>query len=97
MAECGIVPLEPAIETNRPVLAGHHHRVGRARRHRVFNPSRIIVTPADPRDGPQGPAARGRVQGCPAQELAALDSRFRACEETGRDRVTIVTPRLTFN
>src|SRR5438132_14172270 len=34
MAECGIVALEPAIETNRPVLAGDRHGVGGVRRHR---------------------------------------------------------------
>src|SRR5882724_1879065 len=28
MAECGIVTLEPAVETNRPVLAGDGHGVG---------------------------------------------------------------------
>jgi hypothetical protein len=49
MAERGIMPLEPAVEANRPVLAGNSHGVGRARRHRVSDPSRIIVTPAEER------------------------------------------------
>ena len=44
MAECRIVTLEPAIEAHRPILAGDRHSVSRARRHRVSDPSRIIVT-----------------------------------------------------
>src|SRR6516165_5558185 len=72
MAERGVVPLEPAVETKRPVLAGDSHGVGRAHRHRVSDPSRIVVTPRK-RRGSGGPEpAPGLNRGRPY-----MDSRFR--------------------
>jgi error-prone DNA polymerase len=42
----------------------------------------VFVTPADPRDGPQGRAARGGVQGH-RSGLGSLDSRFRGNDDGG--------------
>jgi hypothetical protein len=48
--------------------------------------ARPFVTPANPLDGPQGPAARGGVQACPWQgtggkQLKSMDSRLRGNDE----------------
>src|SRR5215469_15163016 len=70
----------PTRNVSRETKRSSHHSRERARE-RMPSECRIVA-PADPRDGPQGPAAGGGAQACPWQgtggkRLKSLDSRLR--------------------